>query len=201
MLLTNIIKSYNVFTDIEIQKIRDAFVYVSYNPDAFLLQKGETSDKIFFITEGILREFAFSNLKEDGDFRIRTHWILGENEWIYHTESYILEKPSTRYKQALTPLKAFYIPKKIVESLQTQLPTFNLILLNIHEKYLLQLEHRNEFHCIKNAAQRLQIFEKMQPNLQNRVAGKVLASYLNVSPEQLSRLRGKRTHKTATTTC
>jgi hypothetical protein len=62
----------------------------------------------------------------------------------------------------------------------------------IYERYLLQLENRNAFHRIKNAEQRLEVFEKTQPGLSNRVKGKLMASYLNVSPQQLSRIRSSR---------
>jgi CRP/FNR family transcriptional regulator, anaerobic regulatory protein len=120
---------------------------------------------------------------------------LGENEWIYQVESYLLQKPSDCYIQAISPLKAFYIQKQILESLIAEVPALGQVMLKIYEKYLLQLEYRNSFHRIKNAEKRLEVFEKIQPNLLNRVAGKILASYLNISPEQLSRIRGKRSKK------
>jgi len=195
MLFTELIRSYNIFTDIEIKKIRSAFVPFSFDANTFLLQKGEISDKIFFIESGILREFSFpdADAGADADEKVQTHWILGENEWIYQVESYILEKPSSCYIQALTKLSGFYLSKKNLQVLVLEIPSLSMVMLNIYEKYLLQLEYRNSFHRIKNAEKRLEVFEKTQPNLQNRIAGKVLASYVNISPEQLSRLRGKRT--------
>jgi CRP-like cAMP-binding protein len=197
MLFTELIISYNIFTETEIKKIRSAFVPFSFEANALLLQKGEISDKIFFIESGILREFSFSDADADADAdeKVQTHWILGENEWIYQVESYILEKPASCYIQALTKLSGFYLSKKNLQVLISEIPSLSIVILNIYEKYLLQLEYRNSFHRIKNAEKRLEVFEKTQPNLQNRIAGKVLASYINISPEQLSRLRGKRTKK------
>ena len=195
MLFTELIRSFNIFTDTEIKKIRSAFVPFSFEANALLLQKGEISDKIFFIESGILREFSFSDADADADEKVQTHWILGKNEWIYQVESYILEKPASCYIQALTKLSGFYLSKKNLQGLVLEIPSLSMVMLNIYEKYLLQLEYRNSFHRIKNAEKRLEVFEKTQPNLQNRIAGKVLASYINISPEQLSRLRGKRTRK------
>ncbi len=190
MLFTELIISYNIFTETEIKKIRSAFVPFSFEANALLLQKGEISDKIFFIESGILREFSFSDA--DADEKVQTHWILGENEWIYQVESYIIEKPASCYIQALTKLSGFYLSKKNLQVLVSEIPSLSIVILNIYEKYLLQLEYRNSFHRIKNAEKRLEVFEKMHPNLLNRVAGKILASYLNISPEQLSRIRAKR---------
>ncbi|MDP1814712.1 MAG: Crp/Fnr family transcriptional regulator [Leadbetterella sp.] len=192
MLFTELIISYNIFTETEIKKIRSAFVPFSFEANALLLQKGEISDKIFFIESGILREFSFSDADADADEKVQTHWILGENEWIYQVESYILEKPASCYIQALTKLSGFYLSKKNLQVLVSEIPSLSIVILNIYEKYLLQLEYRNSFHRIKNAEKRLEVFEKMHPNLLNRVAGKILASYLNISPEQLSRIRAKR---------
>jgi CRP/FNR family transcriptional regulator, anaerobic regulatory protein len=194
MLFTELIISYNIFTETEIKKIRSAFVPFSFEANALLLQKGEISDKIFFIESGILREFSFSDADADADAdeKVQTHWILGENEWIYQVESYILEKPASCYIQALTKLSGFYLSKKNLQVLVSEIPSLSIVILNIYEKYLLQLEYRNSFHRIKNAEKRLEVFEKMHPNLLNRVAGKILASYLNISPEQLSRIRAKR---------
>ena len=192
MLFTELIISYNIFTDTEIKKICSAFVPFSFEANALLLQKGEISDKIFFIESGILREFSFPDEDPDADEKVQTHWILGENEWIYQVESYILEKPSSCYIQALTKLNGFYLSKKNLQVLVLEIPSLSIVILNIYEKYLLQLEYRNSFHRIKNAEKRLEVFEKIHPNLLNCVAGKILASYLNISPEQLSRIRSKR---------
>jgi CRP/FNR family transcriptional regulator, anaerobic regulatory protein len=194
MLFTELIISYNIFTETEIKKIRSAFVPFSFEANALLLQKGEISDKIFFIESGILREFSFSDADADADAdeKVQTHWILGENEWIYQVESYILEKPASCYIQALTKLSGFYLSKKNLQVLVLEIPSLSMVMLNIYEKYLLQLEYRNSFHRIKNAEKRLEVFGKIHPNLLNRVAGKILASYLSISPEQLSRIRSKR---------
>jgi CRP-like cAMP-binding protein len=106
--------------------------------------------------------------------------------------SYVSEQPSTCYLQALTHLKASYIRKETVKALLETIPHLAFVIITIYERYLLQFENRNAFHRIKNAEQRLEVFEKTQPGLSNRVTGKLLASYLNVSPQQLSRIRSSR---------
>jgi CRP-like cAMP-binding protein len=197
MLIDNLIKSFNVFSDEETQKIQKYFVPITFETHSFLVEKGKVSDKIFFITEGLIREFSFSDVDVDLDLeeKTTTHWILSENEWIYQVESYILEKPSESYIQALSKVKAYYLLKNDLAVLLHEIPRLSLVMLGIYERYLLQLEHRNAFHRIKSAKKRIEVFEKMQPNIQNRVKGKFLASYLNISPQQLSRIRSERANK------
>jgi CRP-like cAMP-binding protein len=82
--------------------------------------------------------------------------------------SYVSEQPSTCYLQALTPLAALFIRKETVKALLETIPHLAFVIITIYERYLLQLENRNAFHRIKNAEQRLEVFEKTQPGLSNR---------------------------------
>jgi CRP/FNR family transcriptional regulator, anaerobic regulatory protein len=198
MIITNLIKNFNTFNEAEVEKICNAFVPISFDAKSLLLNEGEICNKVYYVYEGVLREFSYIDadidIDTDTDTRTLTHHILAENEWIYQIESFLLEKPSACCIEALSPIKAFYIIKQDLERLVSEIPSLAYVMIKIYEKYLLQLEHRNAFHRIKSAEQRLEVFEKMQPNIQNRVSGKVLASYLNVTPQQLSRIRNKRAH-------
>lgn len=198
MIITNLIKSFNIFNEAEVEKICNAFIPISFSAKSLLLNEGEICNKVYYVYEGVLREFSYIDTDididtdTDTDTRTLTHHILAENEWIYQIESFLLEKPSASCIEALSPIKAFYIKKQDLERLVSELLSLAYVMIKIYEKYLLQLEHRNAFHRIKSAELRLEVFEKMQPNIQNRVSGKVLASYLNVTPQQLSRIRNKR---------
>ncbi len=193
MPFTPFLKSFNLFTEAEISKIQNSFSPISFEEQDIMLHEGEISDKIFFITEGILREFSYIESESESESESTlTHWILGEGEWVYQVKSYVTEQPSACYLQALTPLTALFIRKETVKALLETIPNLAFVIITIYERYLLQLENRNAFHRIKNAEQRLEVFEKTQPGLSNRVTGKLLASYLNVSPQQLSRIRSDR---------
>lgn len=187
MPFTQFLRDFSLFTENEISKIQNSFGQISFEEQDIMLHEGEISDKIFFITEGILREFSYIESEST-----LTHWILGEGEWVNQIKSYVTEQPSTCYLQALSPLTALYIRKETVKALLETIPNLAFVIITIYERYLLQLENRNAFHRIKNAEQRLEVFEKTQPGLSNRVKGKLLASYLNVSPQQLSRIRSGR---------
>ena len=186
---TPFLKNFNLFTEAEISKIQNSFSPISFEEQDIMLHEGEISDRILYVTEGVLREFSYDKAEPESTL---THWILGEGEWVYQVKSYVTEQPSACYLQALTPLTALFIRKETVKALLETIPNLAFVIITIYERYLLQLENRNAFHRIKNAEQRLEVFEKTQPGLSNRVTGKLLASYLNVSPQQLSRIRSDR---------
>jgi CRP-like cAMP-binding protein len=194
MPISNFLESFNLFSSREIQKIIEAFSPAIFEEGSYLLQKGEVSDKIYFILEGLLREYSYieedEKMDPSGDPTL-THYILGEREWIYQVKSYVSGQKSEYSLQALTKLKAVYIKKEKVNELINEIPNLAFVVINIYERYLLQLETRNAFHRIKNAKKKLEVFEKTQPGIANRVKGKILASYLNITPQQLSRIRGE----------
>ncbi len=59
------------------------------------------------------------------------------------------------------------------------------------ELYLLKLETRNNLHRLKTLSERFNYFEETQPELKGMIQGKILASFLNVKPQQLSKLRSE----------
>jgi CRP-like cAMP-binding protein len=175
------------------QHIVSFFTPITFEKDELLLKKGEISNKLFFIESGIIAEY--SEIESDSDFEsniIQTHWILGENEWIFQVRSFLKNEPSDCTIKALEKVKAFYISKKDYYEAQNVLPQVMGLINEIYERYLIQLETRNQFHRIKSAAKRLEYFEKSQKNICNKVQMKYLASYLNISPSELSRIRNKR---------
>lgn len=134
MPLTQFLRSFNFFTENEIATIQNSFSPIGFEESAIMLNKGEISDKIFYITEGILREYSY--LESESEFTL-THWILGEGEWIYQVKSYVTEQPSACYLQALTRLKAIYIKKDTVRHLLETIPRLSFVIMHIYERYLL----------------------------------------------------------------
>lgn len=160
------------------------FDYPCFNKYDNLVKKGEVYDKLFFIDSGIIAEFSDSD-----SHQLQTNWILGENEWIFQPHSFLTNVPSDTSIKALENVKAFFITKPTYFETIKNLPELWGFINKIYDRHLLQLENRNRFHRIKNASDRLEYFEKNQKNICNLVQLKYIASYLNVSPSELSRIR------------
>lgn len=165
------------------------FEKTTFKKNEILLKAGDVSDKIYFVESGILREFSYSETEIE---TVITHWILSENEWIYHSESFRHESSVKSSIQALTKTQARYIRKSDFERLaQTNEKTVQII-LKIYQKYLSQLDYRNHLHQLRKVEDRLELFEKLQPGLANRVPQFMIASFLNTTPSHLSKVRSKR---------
>lgn len=165
------------------------FEKTTLEKNEILLKAGDVSDKIYFVESGILREFSYSETEIE---TVITHWILSENEWIYHSESFRHESSVKSSIQALTKTQARYIRKSDFERLaQTNEKTVQII-LKIYQQYLSQLDYRSHLHQLRKVEDRLELFEKLQPGLANRVPQFMIASFLNTTPSHLSKVRSKR---------
>jgi CRP-like cAMP-binding protein len=181
------------FSNLEVslqQQIVSLFTPITFEKDELLLKKGEISNKLFFIESGIIAEYS-----ESDSNKIQTYWILGENKWVFQIHSFLKNEPSDCTIKALEKVTAFYISKKDFYETQNVLPLVMGIVNIIYDRYLLQLIDSNKFHRIKSARKRLEYFEKNQKNLYNKVQTRHLASYLNISLSEFSRIRNKRSLK------
>ena len=95
MPFTPFLKSFNLFTEAEISKIQNSFSPIRFEEQDIMLHEGEICDRIFYISEGVLREFV-----------VRWTWIyfnpLDIGWGRMGISSYVSEQPSTCYLQALT---------------------------------------------------------------------------------------------------
>ena len=153
----------------------------------YLLKPRQTSNRAFFIETGIVREFERLPNKE------KTTWILGEDNFLYNMPSYYTQDPADCYLQALADATGYYFLQTDLEHLVEESHLWALVRVKIYREYILRLIYRNELHRISKVEDKLAFFEKNQPDIQNKIKQEHIASYINTSMSQLSRVRGTRT--------
>ena len=151
-----------------------------------LLSAGETCRHIYFIKRGLLRCYFYDEKDEDV-----TSWIFGEKKAVVGVLSFYTQKPGFEYIHALEETEVFYISYEELIAIYLEFPEFCFGALTLTAEYLM-------FWCMQacnfrrfSAQQRFdQIMNSDEAWLFNIVPLKYLASYLNMSAETLSRLRG-----------
>lgn len=192
MKLTEHFSQLFLLPDEAIAEIIGLAVPFTYKENEYILKPGTICDRVFYTETGIIREFEELSIDTDTDTDTeRTKWIMGEGSWLYSVESFLTDKPSKFYIQALCPAKGYYFLKTDIEKLTNTFDDFRSIETLLYKEYLLKMEHRNQLHRTKDAKERLAFFEKQQPELINRVKQKHIASYLNIESSSLSRIRGQ----------
>jgi CRP/FNR family transcriptional regulator, anaerobic regulatory protein len=181
-------------------QIVSLFKPIVFEKHEYLLRKGDVSQKIFFIESGVVAEikYADGNADIDEDIeaeRMIVNWMAGENEWIYQVKSFHNNEPSECAIKALEKVKAFYVFKEdFLDARQNSLEISDFV-FKLYDLYLVKLEKRNSFLRLRSASQRLEYFEKDLRQLCNSLPQKYIASYLNISPSELSRIRKRRSRQ------
>jgi CRP-like cAMP-binding protein len=148
-----------------------------------LITTGDDCDKIYFLTHGILREYETYNDKFD-----KTTRFYQSGDWVLSVESYIDQKPSALNIQTVTITGGFFLHRSDIENLLSITPTLGFFMLKVYRNILLKLEKNNKLLRLGNGVNRLLLFREQNPELDKLVLDKHIASYLNLTASQFSRI-------------
>ncbi|MFI0430850.1 Crp/Fnr family transcriptional regulator [Mariniflexile sp. HMF6888] len=166
---------------------------VEYSKNDYILKQGDTSNRAFYVIEGIVRHFV-----TDIHGCEKTIRISKENDFFYSSNiSFWTGEPSYINCQVLLNTKLLYWTKRQLDDLSISQPEFIAFESYKLKNFIIE-KHKKEISSLtKNATQRLQEFNKKNIHLFNRIPHHIIASYLDMTPETLSRVRAKlRTLKT-----
>lgn len=168
----------------EISPIIDACKTKTVNREDFLLREGEHSSYAFFVESGLLRQYAIDEKGKE-----HTISFAPENWFVTDRESTYFNQPSTFFIQALEDSTVVMINEDFFHTLTEKIPSFsdfNNKLLHNHIRHL-----QNMIHQLLGASaeERYLKFIEMYPNILLRVPQTMVASYLGITPESLSRVR------------
>lgn len=151
----------------------------------FLLRAGSTSRRVCFIKYGLLRCFY----SKDGiDI---SSWFMKEGDVIYSVESFLTQKPSYEYIQALEETSVFYITYEELMHIYETFPEFNYIGRALTEKYYVLSERRLYSLRMQRSQERYDYLLENHPELILRVPAKYLASYLGLTEVTLSKIKAR----------
>ena len=156
----------------------------------YLWKYGDVCKHLVFINSGLIRVYKDTETKE-----IITHFYF-ENNLFYDDYSFVSLKPCMVSYQALEDTKLIIISRDAINLMYDKYKSFErlgrLIIEQSHIQYISEQEN------IKNMSSK-QKYEKLiseHPKILKRVPLKYIASYLNMTPEYLSKLRNELVRKT-----
>ncbi|AHM58791.1 putative Crp/Fnr family transcriptional regulator [Flammeovirgaceae bacterium 311] len=173
-------------TEAEAELIAVGFKTKYLKKKEFLLQKGEVSNHMRFISEGCLRAFHLSD--DTGEYIIQ----FGiEGWWINDLSSFLAQTPATQFIQALEPSKLYQIHRDTLHDLFDQIPMLERFFRLKMQKAYVALQDRTYKRMSQTAEERYHDFRQQYRELEQRVPQYMVASYLDITPEHLSALRKK----------
>lgn len=150
----------------------------------FLLRQGEVCKHSFFVEKGLLRYYSIDNKGKEHILQ-----FAPENWFITDRESVYFHQPSHYFIQALEDSMVVLLDEIFLLQLSKQdasFLAFNNTLLHNHIRHL---QNRINLLLSATAEERYLDFVKTYPDLLLRVPQSMVASYLGITPESLSRVR------------
>ncbi|WP_348706008.1 Crp/Fnr family transcriptional regulator [Tenacibaculum sp. 190524A02b] len=178
------VSQYITDTEEVVSIFLDLVEYVEYTPQEYLVKINEYTSDFYIIKEGIVRSFLLTDKGKD-----TTTSLFLPGEISGAILSMVRNAPSDINYQALTNVKVYKanfheLKKRTLSS--HKLATFYVKLL---EKVYIMLEKIIFDISTLDATERYLELREAIPNIDNIIAQKYIASYLNITPVQLSRIR------------
>jgi len=180
-------------TDIDTQTIEQLVMncrVLTVKKGNYLLRAGEVGKLSYFVEEGLLKQYSIDEKGKEHILQFAPeNWIVSDRGSVY------FGLPSDYYIQALEDSKVVQIEEEFI----VQLAKKNQSFLEFNNKslhnHIRHLQKRITLLLSATAEQRYLDFIKIYPNLTLRVPQTLIASYLGITPESLSRVRKDLAHK------
>lgn len=149
-----------------------------------LVKEGQLSGQCFFIIEGAARAFYLKDGKDISDY------FAFENDFISSINSFFLDIPSPHIIELIEDSVLLSINRKDIIYLSNKYHAFEKLNGIVVTKTMLQLSQRIMASQFESAAQKYENLIRLKPDITLRVPLGHIDSYLGITLETLSRIRG-----------
>lgn len=183
---SNYISARIEISDEDLKTVLSFFKPLKVQKNEFLVSPGKINTKIYFIISGCLRIFF---LTEDGTEATRL--FAFENQFATALVSFVTASESMEFVQAVEQTEVFSINKTDFYQLLEIIPRWEKLYRHYLEYAYVTNTNRLMSFITADAMERYQELLSKNPIVVKRLSNKMIASYLNISPETLSRLKSK----------
>ena len=189
LILQNIEKIVSL-SDLEKETILSKIEIKHYKAKTVLLNAGEICKHSYFVNSGILRSFNIND-------NIVEHVLqfACEGWWIGDMYSLITQKPGNLYVEVNEDAEVVLLSKENQEILYQEIPKLERFFRILTENSLVANQERLMDNLSLSAEERFEKFCTKYPTLIQKVPQKQIASYIGVTPEFFSKMKGKMLRK------
>lgn len=139
---------------------------------------------LYFVEQGVLHSYLTDDNGEN-----HTIQFGFEGHWISDLYSFVSNTPATFNIEALEETEILAISKTNFEKALQDIPKFERFFRILIQNAYIQSQHRIAKNYSDDAEHRYLALIKQQPDLLQRVPQYLVASYLGIKPQSLSRIR------------
>jgi CRP-like cAMP-binding protein len=183
--LITYIKKYSAIplSEAEIEVINEVFVPQKIRKHQYFLQAGEVSRHGAFILKGAMREYTVDEKGVEHIVR-----LLIENWWVTERESYLKHTPSLYNIDAWEDCEVLLFTRADFQNRLMSMPAISEMTIKVYENFAIATKKRLSLMNL-SPEERYSELMKSNPEFIQRFPQHIIASYLGVSRETLSRAR------------
>ena len=178
------------FSEEDLQKCKDHFVPKKIRKRQYVLQEGDVCNKSVFIEKGALYSYT---IDDKGTQHVIQFGFAGW--WIGDLYSLLTGEPSKMNIEALEDSDVLTIDRQNHFKLLSEVPKYETYYRILFQDAYVALQRRVSSTIGLTAEEKYQRLITQYHSFINRVPLHLIASYLGVSPETLSRIRKQMLHQ------
>lgn len=162
------------------------FIYKKIRKKRYLLEEGEICKHMAFILKGSMRQYY---IDEKGVEHVINLFI--EDWWAGDRESFFMRTPSIYYVDAWEDCEVYLVSREKIIQLRDEFPAFNEMVLKLDEQNTIATQRRITASISLTAEKKYMEFLDRYPEFIQRFPQYLIASYLGITKDTLSRVRKK----------
>lgn len=147
------------------------------------IKEGEIASYVYYVEKGMVRQFYFKNKRD------LTEHISYEGNVVICLESYLRQEPTRLMAETLEPSVIWRISKADFYRLTEEMREVELFYRKIFEYSLLVSQQKADDMRFETAHDRYRLLMERHPEIIKRAPLIHIASFLQMTPETLSRVR------------
>lgn len=176
-------RRYSTMTHDELDILESIIVPQKYAKGEMILKEGEICRQFLYIDKGLVRQFYFKHGKEV------TEHLGQEHSIVMCIESLFKEEPTRLQVEALEATTVYALPKADFERVAMHNVNIQILYRKILEESLIISQIHADLVRFETAQDRYKKLCKLCPQVVLRAPLVYIASYLQMTPETLSRVR------------
>lgn len=176
-------RKYSTMTHDELDTLESILVPMKFAKGQKILSEGEVCQSIYYIDRGLIRQFYYKHGKE-----VTEH--IGDDHSIFMCiESLFKEEPTRLQVETIEQSVIYALPKAELEKVALHNVNIQILYRKILEESLILSQIHADLVRFETAQDRYKKMCKLMPQVVLRAPLVFIASYLQMTPETLSRVR------------
>ena len=175
---------YCPMTPAGIEMLGSILVPMKFQKGDTILEEGTVCRDLYFVEKGMVRQYYYKNKKD-----VTEHFSF-EGRIVFCIESFLKQEPSRLIVEALENTQLYAIPYDGLHNLLERNREIEILCRKIMEHVAISSQQHADSQRFENAAERYERLLREKPEIILRAPMVHIASFLQMTPETLSRVRG-----------